>query len=138
MAWVANSSWSSNHYNFSCTYMCLTEVYRWWGLFYTWLTCLVGFILEWHLTETTVRRYTCRPTRTHYLDSEPTKHIYDLPTWVFEIFQDIHYPINLNIRGITNMYAVIIVKVKQFEETKGVIRSNKSKNHKKIIQNKWG
>jgi hypothetical protein len=29
------------------------------------------------------------------------------------------------------MYAVIIVKIKQFEETKGVIRCNKSKNDKK-------
>jgi hypothetical protein len=31
------------------------------------------------------------------------------------------------------MYAVIIVKLKQFEETKGVIRCNKSKNDKKTM-----
>jgi hypothetical protein len=37
------------------------------------------------------------------------------------------------------MYAVIIVKLKQFEETKGVIRSNKSKNHKNTMaKNKNG
>jgi hypothetical protein len=31
------------------------------------------------------------------------------------------------------MYAVIIVKLKQFEETKVVIRCNKSKNDKKTM-----
>jgi hypothetical protein len=37
------------------------------------------------------------------------------------------------------MYAVIIVKLNQFEETKGVIRSNKSKNHKNTMaKNKNG
>ena len=37
------------------------------------------------------------------------------------------------------MYAVIIVKLRQFEETKGVIRSNESKNHKNTMaKNKNG
>ena len=37
------------------------------------------------------------------------------------------------------MYAVIIVKLKQFEEDKGVIRGNKSKNHKNTMaKNKNG
>jgi hypothetical protein len=37
------------------------------------------------------------------------------------------------------MYAVIIVKLNQFEEAKGVIRSNKSKNHKNTMaKNKNG
>ena len=39
----------------------------------------------------------------------------------------------LIIRCITNMYAVILVKLKQFEETKGVIRRYKSKNHKNTM-----
>ena len=34
-------------------------------------TPLIGF-LYCKLTEITVRGYTCRPTRTHYPDSEPT------------------------------------------------------------------
>ena len=45
----------------------------------------------------------------------------------------------LNIRCITSMYAVIIVKLNQFEEAKGVIRSNKSKIHKNTMaKNKNG
>jgi hypothetical protein len=37
------------------------------------------------------------------------------------------------------MYAVLIVKLKQFEETKGVIRCSKSKNGKKTIaKRKYG
>jgi hypothetical protein len=31
-------------------------------------------------TTPTIHGYTCRSTRTHYPDSEPTKHIYDFPT----------------------------------------------------------
>jgi hypothetical protein len=41
--------------------------------------------------------------------------------------------LHLNIRCITNMYAVIFVKLNQFEETKGVISCNKSKNDKKTM-----
>ena len=37
------------------------------------------------------------------------------------------------------MYAMIIVKLNQFEEAKGVIRSNNSKNHKNTMaKNKNG
>jgi hypothetical protein len=40
---------------------------------------------------------------------------------------------------LTNVYAVLVVKLKQFEETKGVIRSNTSKNHKNTMaKNKNG
>jgi hypothetical protein len=82
--------------------MCLT----------TRLTCLVGFILECHFTETTIRGYTCRSTRTHYLDSEPTKHIYDFPTWVFEICQHIHWISQRSSKKhITNKHAATLARV---------------------------
>ena len=41
--------------------------------------------------------------------------------------------LRLNIRCNTNMYAVLVVKLKQFEEIKGVFRRNKSKNDKNSL-----
>jgi hypothetical protein len=41
--------------------------------------------------------------------------------------------LRLNIRGITNVHAVLVVKLKQFEETNGVFRCNKSKNDKNTM-----
>ena len=41
--------------------------------------------------------------------------------------------LRLNIRYNTNIYAVLVVKLKQFEEIKGVFRRNKSKNDKNSL-----
>jgi hypothetical protein len=50
-------------------------------------------------------------------------------------FHERHLSLNLrlNIRCITNVYTVLVVKIKQFEETNGVFRSNKSKNDKNTM-----
>ena len=41
--------------------------------------------------------------------------------------------VRLNIRCITNVYAVLVVKLRQFEETNGVFICDKSKNVKNTM-----
>ena len=58
-----------------------------------------------------------------------------------DILRERHASLNLRlyIRCITNMYTVLVVKLIQFEEGKGVFRCYKSKNHRNTMaKNKNG